>query len=197
MPYQTIDIGTPTLASPLPTSHDALMQCFYEHWQNLCAKVLEINRANAEKEDAEHIREPNQAEIAAVFPPKVNAAVLLGNFNYQVENGGFSQYEGNFYSESVNAVRVLFDGAQGVGIANAADVLAVIDDFIKRSAANADSSRRSHNDNDDELGFDSYGDLDERYYAIENMEQTMQQMLDRFDEVVAGSFMAHAYRKAA
>jgi len=116
MNLPTIEITQPELPDPLPTDHQGLMNVFYDHWQALSAKVRESNAALQEgccdvfvnpNVDG-MMRGPRQAEIAAVMPPKVNAAVILGNMHYQIGNGGWAQYDHNGYSQSVDAARALY-----------------------------------------------------------------------------------------
>jgi hypothetical protein len=143
------------------------------------------------------MRGPRQSEIAAVMPPKVNAAVILGNMHYQIGNGGWAQYDDNGYSQSVDAARALYQGAVDVGIEDADKVVALIDEFKKRRSDaqpgfGRDYDYESDEDEDDIL----YDDLDTRYYAIEGG-ALMQAMLDRFEDITAYAFLAGAYRKAA
>jgi len=220
MELTTVPLTQPTLPSPLPNDHQALMNLFYDYWKQMSAQVTQNNdKVRKAAEDAGvdithfpfdvdtdtyvFMRDPRQAEIADVMPPKVNAAVVLGNFNYQVNNGGFSQYLDNGYAASVEAVIALFKGAADLGIADAAEVLAIVQEFSDRSESERAPTRGSYrgycDDDEDDGDFhgDPYGDLCTRYYAIEGHEPLMQAILDRFDEVVAGAFMAGAYKKAA
>jgi len=204
MNLPTIDITQPTLPAVLPTDHQELMNLFYNHWQTLSAKVRENNAALQEgccdtfvNPNIEGMmRGPSQAEIAAVMPPKVNAAVILGNMHYQIGNGGWAQYEGNGYSSSVDAARALYEGAVNVGIEGAEKVVALIDEFKKRKGDASRSGGYYGDEYDDEDEGDIYDDLDTRYYAIEGS-ALMQAMLDRFEDITAYSFMTGAYRKDA
>ena len=204
MNLPTIEITQPELPSPLPTEHQALMNVFYDHWKTLSAKVRENNAAlqegccdifvNPHVEGM--MRGPHQSEIAAVMPPKVNAAVILGNMHYQIGNGGWAQYDGNGYSNSVDAARALYEGAANVGIDDADKVVALIDEFKKRKGESEQPGGYYGDDDDDYDDGDIYDDLDTRYYEIEG-EALMQSMLDRFEEITSYSFMTGAYRKAA
>lgn len=205
MNLPTIEIPNPTLPDVLPTDHQELMNLFYSHWQALSDEVRKNNSALQEgccdvfvNPNVEGMmRGPNQSEIAAVMPPKVNAAVILGNMHYQIGNGGWSQYDGNGYSDSVDAARALYEGAANVGIENADKVVKLIDEFKKRRSDGEPSFGIDYDSDDDtDDNFDIYDDLDTSYYEIEG-ESLMQAMLDRFEEITAYSFMAGAYRKAA
>lgn len=217
MDFATIAIPAPTLPSPLPTDQQALMNIFYDFWQALSAQVREHNKAVQERaktdgvdvssapfgvdmETYDFLRELRQAEIAAVMPHKVNAAVILGNMNYQVNNGGWAQYLDNRYAESLGAAVSLFKGATDIGIPDADKVLAILEEFGRRldDREKTTSFGSGLGDDDyDDGDSDPFGDLDTRYYAIKTHEPLMQAILDRFDDVVAGAFMAGAYRKAA
>lgn len=204
MNLPTIEIPNPTLPDVLPTDHQELMNLFYGHWKPLSEQVRKNNAALQEgccdmfvNPNVEGMmRGPNQSEIAAVMPPKVNAAVILGNMHYQICNGGWAQYDGNGYSDSVDAARALYEGAANVGIQNADKVVELIDEFKKRKGE-SEQPGGYYGDEDDEDGDGAiYDDLDTRYYEIEG-EPLMQAILDRFEEITAYSFMAGAYRKAA
>jgi len=206
MNLQTIEITQPELPDVLPTEHQKLMDIFYNHWQALSAKVRENNAALQEgccdtfvNPDVEGMmRSPTQAEIAAVMPPKVNAAVILGNMHYQIGNGGWAQYDGNGYSESIDAARALYEGAVNVGIESADKVLELIDEFKKRKGeADPKNGQRWLEAEDEDLDeYDIYDDLDNRYYALPG-EGIMQVILDRFEDVTGYAFMSGAYKSAA
>ena len=204
MNLPTIEITQPELPAVLPTEHQKLMDVFYNHWQALSAKVRENNAALQEgccdtfvnPNVKGMMRGPHQSEIAAVMPPKVNAAVILGNMHYQIGNGGWAQYDDNGYSDSVDAARSLYEGAVNVGIEGADKVLELIDEFKQRKADASRSDGYYGDEYDDEDEGDIYDDLDTRYYALEG-EKLMQTILDRFDDVTSYAFMAGAYRKAA
>lgn len=193
MNYPVITIPQPALPAVLPTEHQALMNIFYNFWQELAGKAREHNKENEDSQN--YLREPHQAEIAAVMPPKVNAAVILGNMHYQIGNGGWNQYDGNGYSSSVDAARNLYEGAANIGIEGASKVVELIDEFKKRKNE-ADMPGGYWGDEDEDCDGDIYDDLDTQYYDIEG-EKLMQEMLDRFEEITAFSFMAGAYRKVA
>jgi len=207
----TVEITQPTLPSPLPGDHQALMNIFYDLWQSLSAKVRESNAALKPGCDDVWIdpstpgmlRSPHQEEIAAVMPPKVNAAVMLGNMHYQIGNGGWAQWHDNGYSTAAPALLQMLDGAAALGIENAADVAEMMRTFVKR-IEDAEESRRSASrsyfghDNDDE-DFDEGrvdDDLCTRYYALDG-EKLCQDILDRFEETVLQNFGAAAFKKAA
>lgn len=223
MNIPTIELAKPTISYPLPNDHQTLMDLFYGYWQAAAAQTREHNEAVSKQAKADGVevsygligvdtdkyafrREPRQAEIAALFPPKVNAAVILGNMNGQIENGGWSQYRDNGYSASIEAALTLYKGAADAGIEKADLVVAMIEEFIQRSSDDDSMmreydgrSRRYFSDDEEqeEPELDRLDDLCTRYYAIEDRGALMQAMLDRFDEIVAGAFMAGAYKKAA
>lgn len=212
-PVKTVEITAPDLPSPLPTDHQALMDVFYGTWSALTAKVRDNNAALAEGCNDVYImpgipgmmRSPTQDEIAAVMPAKVNAAVMLGNYNYQVGNGGHSQHAGNNYASALPALIQLMTGATALGIPQAAESLAILEEYAARlDAVDKLSHPMGHfadNDDDDRTCDDlddgeTYNDLDKRYYALDG-EKLCQDVLDRFEECVLRNFGAAAFRKAA
>lgn len=211
MKLSTIEITAPVLPTVLPTDQQALMNLFYNHWQALSKQVSDNNAAlsqNCSDVSVNYsipgmLRAPLQSEIAAVMPPKVNAAVILGNFNYQTTNGGFGQYDDNGYSASVDALRTLYKGAYVVGIEGAGEVFEMIEEFIQRKADdNAPRDMLVERDDDgneveyEDDSFDNFDDLNKRYYA-KDREPLMQEILNQFYEVTAAGFMAGAFRLAA
>lgn len=195
----TVAITQPTLPSPLPTEWQGLVDCFYNHFQALTAQVRENNAALSEGCNDVWIapgipgmmRGPRQDEIAAVMPAKVNAAVVLANANYQVCNGGFSQYVCNGYHAGVPSVIQLLTGAVTLGVPQAADALAIFEEFSARLAAEErNSPPLGHfQDDEDEMDEDgdSYDDLDTRYYKLDG-DKLGQDVLDRFDDILTASF---------
>jgi hypothetical protein len=201
MAYPTVEITKPEITYPLPTDHQALMDIFYNHWNKHSLQVRENNKKinpNADEifvsREEGMMRSPTQDEIASVMPPKVVAAVILGNMHYQVGNGGWLQYDDNGYSAAIGGVQKLFEGAVKVGIENADKILQIIIEFrqrkenIENDVSNRWSSRFYEEEDDDEENFENYEDLCNRYYEIEG-DVVCQAILDRFDEVVGYSFM--------
>lgn len=207
MQLSTVTITPPVLPAVLPDDQQGLMNLFYNHWQALSKQVRENNAALSEGCDDLWVnptipgmmRAPLQSEIASVMPHKVNAAVILGNSNYQITNGGFFQFDDNGYSQSVEALLTLYKGAEIVGIDGASEMVEMISEFIQRKADDDAPRGMLTNDDDDEFeddSFDNFDDLNKRYYA-KDREPIMQALLDRFEEVTAPAFMAGAYKKAA
>lgn len=190
----TVTITPPVLPEPLPQDHQYLNDIFYAHWQSLNNIVIENNEENRDIEDPSKVegmmRSPNQSEIAAVMPPKVNAAVILGNLQTQVDNGGFIQYVDNGYSDCIEAVRCLYQGAVSNDIENADKILKIVEEFIGIKEAEKDNC--DFQNNDDFL--DPYGHLDTQFYAIDNL-KIMQEMLDKFEDISKNSFMNYAYKE--
>lgn len=203
MDRQTIAIPQPELPNPLPTDLQKLMDCFYTPWKALSAEVRKQNEALGDA----LLREPYREEMARVMPPKVNAAVILGNHSYQVHNGGWRQWDDNGYSDCVHGLRALYEGAASVGIEHAQTLVELIDAFIRRkqdAEEGSDASRFGQRFGDDEDDGDDgdhvegadYDDLDTRLYDLP-MSEIMQTVLDRFDEVVGYAFMSGSFRRAA
>lgn len=83
------------------------------------------------------------------LPGKQRAAVLIGNLNYQVENGGFSQWILNGYADHARDVMLVL---REIGTEAASSVMNLI--LIARSAHNRD-------------GYDANLDpMDTAYYAL-------------------------------
>lgn len=194
----------PQQGDPLPTDHQELMNIFYNYWQALNAQIREQNkqesdRAEATGEEAVLVKQPSQADIFCIMPSKVNAAVVLGNFNYQVCNGGFLQWDDNGYSSNITHLKRLFEGATKIGIENADKVLDLIERFEKIKEEAREPVRYSgynYQDPDDETEHDfeeesypDYDDLDTEYYKIDG-EPMMQKILDRYNEVIEASFFS-------
>jgi hypothetical protein len=200
MDRQTIPIPTQILPNPLPTDHQALMDCMYTPWQALAAEVRTRNQAAGDA----ILREPTREEMMRAMPPKVVAAVMMGNHSYQVHNGGWAQYDDNGYSDNVLGLRTVYEGAASIGIEHAQTLVDLIDEFIRRrngAEGGSAASRFGRLYGDDE-GMDDvddrplYDDLDTRLYDLP-MEDVMQTVLDRFDEVVGYAFVAGSFRRAA
>ena len=200
MKLPTIAITQPTLPSPLPTDFQRLVDCFYDHWQALSAQVRDNNAALGKgccdvfinPSIAGMMRSPYQNEIAAVMPAKVNAAVALANANYQIGNGGFSQYHDNGYSAGLPTVVQLLTGAAALGVPQAAETLVIFEEFGERLRVEEEDTRRASRWNgEDEPDFgedrDPYGDLDTRYYELQT-EALCQAVLDRFQTILEASF---------
>jgi hypothetical protein len=84
-------------------------------------------------------------------------AVLLGNLNYQVENGGFSQWIFNGYAEFSADVRRVLDR---IGTPAAREVRELVSFVIEAGRLN-DERRRSWDDDHLDLS-----EQDEAYYKI-------------------------------
>lgn len=162
-------VEAPVLPMPLPTDHQALMDLFYGHWQASGHHRL-------------------QSEIAAVMPAKVNVAVMLGNYCYQVCNGGHSQWDGNGYSKALPGLISIFAAADRLGVENAGLVHKLLVEFD--DIRSKDEGRWPSFD-DDEDQSDDYGHLDSAYYAIDG-EALGQAILDDYDRI-SGSTFAHCF----
>ncbi len=198
MSYPTVEITTPALPEVLPTDHQDLMNLFYNHWQALSAEVTAHNDAQTDRSGAAFMRDPNQGEIASVFPTKVNMAVILGNHHYQVGNGGWMQWDDNGYSASVDALYNLYEAAEKAGIEDAGKVVDMINEFrvIKSDEQSYRDNCSAEEEVDHEFQGSPYDNLDTRYYAIDG-QKLMQEMLDQFDTLIGNVMLAGAYRKAA
>lgn len=123
-------------------------------------------------------RDWSKAEFEAQLSAAERPAVLIGNFNYQVENGGFSQWLGNGYAtrENVRLIRVYLSEIPG-SEAHAVDVL--LDQFWDFCEARGwDDARWSDN------AWDALESLklDDQYYAMNNtfMEKVNEWLVEKF-----------------
>lgn len=198
MNMPTVAITQPRLPAVLPTDTQGLMDVFHGFWQTLSAQVAANNKAIDDRccdvfvvaGAPGMMRGPTQAEIAAVMPAKVNAAVMLGNMNYQIGNGGLSQYLDNGYATAVPQLIAMFEAANALGVRDAGHVANILTEFAKRRDAQdaRPSYERGYFASNDEDQFGIYSDLDDRYYEIDG-ERVMQDLLDRFERVMDMCFV--------
>lgn len=190
MTNTAIDLPAPVLPNPLPAGQQDLMDLFYGYWREACDKIQTYNEKQSKAEN--YINKPVQDEIIAIFPSKVNIAVILGNFNYQVNNGGFMQWDDNGYSRHISKLKNLFLGAKSIKIENADAVLVLLEEFeeIKNGSKEPVRFTNYGPDGDEEFEEEVHGDfsgLDTIYYAIPNVEEMMQEILDKYEQVLLGT----------
>jgi len=151
-------------------THQTLMTAFYVTWGS-----------------PEHV-DKSQAEVLALFDARTVAAVQLGNLNYQVCNGGFSQWWANGYGpDHWQALRTLTrrGAAQGVPCFEALHAL-----FEDLAALDPEDpvvcpDRGGLSQGADFFDILEDSGLDARFCAIEGRVEAFQVLLDRFDEPVA------------
>lgn len=78
-------------------------------------------------------------EVCKHFGYAYTAAVMMGNFHYQVCNGGVSQWAGNGYmSEDIEDLILLFRKAVALGISGADSILDILQRILNSAGGNAD-----------------------------------------------------------
>jgi len=87
---------------------------------------------------------------------KPRAAVAIGNLNYQVCNGGFSQWHYNGYSEAFGTIDYV---CRQVGTPNSLAVLKLVEEAM------TDLQEYDESEDNDEVN-DGLDGLDSRFYAI-------------------------------
>jgi len=87
---------------------------------------------------------------------KPKAAVAIGNLNYQVTNGGFTQWHYNGYSEAFDTIDFV---CRQVGTANSLAVLKIVNE-VMTELEELDEESEGHDD------YDALDALDSRFYAI-------------------------------
>jgi hypothetical protein len=94
-------------------------------------------------------------------------AIALGNFNYQVENGGIMQWIGNEYATDL-AVSALKVALLMIGTESAKQTSEIIEEAIKIGLKEPFSGSWDADDDDTEWAQwrDALGKLDSRYYDI-------------------------------
>lgn len=98
--------------------------------------------------------------------PYEKTAVILGNLNYQVENGGFMQWDDNGYSDYYDDI---YDFIESTDFVDKDKLIDLVDEFqsIKDSIDKLDSYDDFYTE-DCETRYRSMNNLDSRYYDIED-----------------------------
>jgi len=108
-------------------------------------------------------------EIHEKFSPAHYNAVILGNLNYQVENGGFAQWFDNGYSIALDDIKLFLTNYDGktTTFNDVLQILEGVEDILKEHKK---ASRFQRYDTDQECYDDSYLDgldlFDTKYYNI-------------------------------
>jgi hypothetical protein len=111
-------------------------------------------------------------EVLDGFPAAHQIAVVFGNFNYQVENGGIEQwiYNGYFYDDAEKLFEYLEIGAESdERCRTILDRISALDQYAQETECNRYGSYRSPDDEDGDYSF--IGDIidcdafDKWYYA--------------------------------
>jgi len=91
-------------------------------------------------------------------------AVLVGNFNYQVVNGGLEQWEGNGYSRHSKRLREVLLAMKDL-CSLAPVVLGIVEEFEDIMDTDDGLNDEDYWDSIDEYG-PNYDELDSRYYEV-------------------------------
>jgi hypothetical protein len=89
-------------------------------------------------------------------------AVVIGNLNYQVENGGFSQWHGNGYSAARHALR---EALGSVGTETALKAHTMMEHAALLMVRADKASARGNDDEADRIA-DKVDELDTAFYAL-------------------------------
>lgn len=102
--------------------------------------------------------------------PDVVDAMVLGKLNYQVENGGFSQWHDNGYSK---AMKETLAAIKKIGTETATKVYELVDSMndelegLEKARRHYDNDRfRSDDDEEPELDGTGLDNLDKKYYEL-------------------------------
>ena len=180
----TITLKT-ELPAVLPTEHQELMNVFYNEW----------------REQGDAVR---QHQIAALMPSKVNMAVALGNWNYQVHNGGYAQWHDNGYSTAGAAILDYLQRARQAGVEGLDPLIESLEkgmneirDYEKRAQDEREYDWYNA-DSDDEYSEDCIDDDEaNRLLWDNNPEPKLQAALDAFDQIESIGKYADAFALAA
>ena len=177
------------IPAPLPTDWQELMNLFYAEWQAQGAAMKE-----RPEEERVYV---DQAAIAAIMPAKINMAVMLGNMNYQVHNGGWAQWIDNRYYVAGPTIAQYLQRAMDLGQTALKPIIEALDEANK-VARETDGGRDYGNDTGDED--DEYYDWDREantQFWNANPEEELAKALDAFDTIHGLNNYADAFKRAA
>lgn len=146
------------------------------------------------------LKDVSHRELLDTFSPLHRAACILGNMNYQVCNGGWSQWHFNHYSIFMDDLVKLCARGAAQKILNfdklyeivlnvkvllsdhkVAEQLGYCECDGDEDDEECEYCQRQHNEDEDIASLSKY---DEQYYELDDMETTMQEFLNRFEEEV-------------
>lgn len=90
--------------------------------------------------------------------PNERRAVVIGNLNYQVGNGGFIQWDDNQYSKNLS---FLEDALEVINTDSSKQVLSIVKEFMK-------CLEKQHKAGYDSTYDDMANECDNKYYAIQD-----------------------------
>ncbi len=102
-------------------------------------------------------------DFISSLDPIARKCVLLGNFNYQVENGGFSQWVDNGYGLYYKEVQKIL---KEIGTNESILVSNMIDSFSKYINTRKKASGYDNYWTIDDVGMDICSELDDKYYEV-------------------------------
>ena len=102
---------------------------------------------------------------------KQKLAVLTGNLNYQVENGGFSQWHINEYSKKAKELIELLTPLEGIEVVKEVIELVetaidIIEEFDRPEGSGFDEDEEYYDEYHDNEMHSALDSLDTRYYSI-------------------------------
>ena len=138
--------------------HDKLMKKAYDTWQKNNWSPSEF---------IENIDSPEKF------------AVILGNLNYQVENGGFSQWKFNGYSKNhIFFIRMLLDDTNWGVTSEHPQLREGLELAIKAERIQIEDNSEDYVDDEQlELNYNRLDKLDDKYYSLTNIENEMNEYL--------------------
>lgn len=93
--------------------HQKLMDEVYDYWK-------------AQRDSGNQI---TRYEALENFSDLHHAAVIMGNLNYQVCNGGFAQWDDNGYSDDLEALKEICDKGIELGLSDFVELKKILLDF--------------------------------------------------------------------
>lgn len=99
-----------------PKRLQVLMNQAYDRWQENNDKIKKDLKNKKITEDEAKEKMWGYKDCIVQCSSEEKIAVMIGNFNYQVENGGFSQYYDNRYADFADQLLVVLKKVQGAKI---------------------------------------------------------------------------------
>ena len=163
-----------------PDRLQALMDRSYKRWRD----HDDVVRAKFDKKEIteKEAREKSWGyeDFVAQCSPEEKLAVMIGNFNYQVCNGGFSQYHDNHYDafadDLVRELRKVQNAKTFKGMPKVVALLETAIPFFNELEEYSASSRDCYCSEDDECYCDDTSDEDELYQQLNELD-------DKFYEI--------------
>lgn len=183
------------LPATLPTEWEALMGLFYDEWRAQTDQM-------AAKPEEERTRFA-QADIAALMPAKVNIAVMLGNMNYQVHNGGWAQWSDNGYYVAGDTIAKYLQRAMDLGQTTLAPILEALEAANRAIYKSRHAEPRGrhyfddYSEDEDEDENEHWDDAINTQYWNANPQEELEKALANFDAIHGMNNYASAFERAA